>query len=281
MRDDSGNRYPQSGGPAGRAFDERLAKAAAYGFDGVELMAVEPGRCDGPRMKAAAAKVGLAVSAVASGAVAAATGLTLLAADEETRTAARRRLSELVRLAADIGAPVVTIGSFKGKAVSVGGPVQARRLLAAALKSGAEEASAHSVVLALEPINRYDTDFIHTASEALDFIGSLGCTNVGLLLDTYHMNIEEASFADCLSTVHEKGLLHHVHIGDSNRLPPGRGHIDFTGILATLHSVGYGGFLSAELLGGAAPDAAAQETIEAMRRFEKSLASVKAEPSLD
>jgi sugar phosphate isomerase/epimerase len=57
------------------------------------------------------------------------------------------------------------------------------------------------------------------------------------------------------------GLLWHVHVGDNNRLPPGRGLIDFGAILETLRAIGYDGYLAAELLGRPDPDAAAAETV--------------------
>ena len=59
----------------------------------------------------------------------------------------------------------------------------------------------------------------------------------------------------------------HVHVGDSNRLPPGGGHLDFAEIVRTLREIGYAGYLSAELLAEPDPDAAAQATIEHLRRL--------------
>ena len=63
------------------------------------------------------------------------------------------------------------------------------------------------------------------------------------------------------------GRLWHVHLGDSNRLPPGQGHIDFAGIVTTLREIGYLGYLSAELLPRPDPDTAAASTINYMRQF--------------
>jgi sugar phosphate isomerase/epimerase len=61
--------------------------------------------------------------------------------------------------------------------------------------------------------------------------------------------------------------LWHVHIGDSNRLPPGQGHVDFGGIVNTLREIDYQGYLSAELFPRPDPDTAAADTIQYMRRF--------------
>ena len=75
---------------------------------------------------------------------------------------------------------------------------------------------------------------------------------LGLLLDTFHVNIEERSWTEPFAALRAAGKLWHVHVGDNNRLAPGRGLIDFPAIVATLRRSGYDGYLSAELL--ARPD---------------------------
>ena len=137
----------------------------------------------------------------------------------------------------------------------------ARARLATILREAATEAAAQGVRLALEPLNRYETDLVHTVAEGLDFIQEIDHPAVGLLLDTYHVNIEESSWTEPFRQAMAAGLLWHVHVGDNNRLPPGRGLIDFGAILATLRAIGYDGYLAAELLGRPDPDAAAAETV--------------------
>jgi sugar phosphate isomerase/epimerase len=90
---------------------------------------------------------------------------------------------------------------------------------------------------------------------------------LGLLLDTFHVNIEEASWTEPFARVFAAGKLFHVHLGDNNRLPPGKGLIDFQAILQTLQSVGYQGFLSAELLALPDADSAAADTLTYMHRL--------------
>jgi 5-keto-L-gluconate epimerase len=117
----------------------------------------------------------------------------------------------------------------------------------------------------IEPLNRYETDFLYNASQALAFIQRIGHAHIGLLLDTYHMNIEESSWNVPFETASAAGKLWHVHLGDNNRLPPGNGMINFSAILATLINCGYEGFLSAELLARPDPDQAAIQTIQSIR----------------
>jgi sugar phosphate isomerase/epimerase len=123
------------------------------------------------------------------------------------------------------------------------------------------------VLLAIEPLNRYESDIINTAEEGLALIEQVGSRSIGIVLDTFHMNIEEPTFAGSIERVAAAGRLFHVHIGDSNRLPPGQGHIDFSEIAEALRSSSYNGYLSAELLSVPDGDQAAKRTIEYMRKI--------------
>ena len=85
------------------------------------------------------------------------------------------------------------------------------------------------------------------------------------MLDTFHMNIEDAVIVD--SVRQAASCLWHVHVGDSNRLSAGKGHFDFAGMIQTLNEVGYDGYMSAEHLPLPDPDTAARETVEYLRQF--------------
>ena len=247
-------------------FEEKIAKARDLGADGVELLTSNPTTLDAGRIRACLEQNALEVAAIGSGAVAFAAGLRLLDADPDTASRARQRLHELVDLAAAVGAPLVTIGSFRGWA-GPAGTQRGRERLAALLREAAARAQAAGVRLVLEPLNRYEADLIHTAEEGLAFLREIGHPALGLLLDTYHVNIEESSWTEPFRQAAAVGQLWHVHLGDNNRLPPGRGLIDFPAITATLREAGYTGYLSAELLGRPDPDTAARQTLDYMRRL--------------
>ena len=245
-------------------FEEKVAKARDLGADGVELLTSNPSALDAGHVRACLERNALEAAAVGSGAVAFAAGLRLLDADPDKASRAQARLHELIDFAAAVGAPLVTIGSFRGWAAAAG--PQGRERLATLLREAAERAQAVGVRLALEPLNRYEADLIHTAEEGLAFLDEVGHPALGLLLDTYHVNIEESSWTEPFRRA-AAGLLWHVHLGDNNRLPPGRGLIDFPAITATLREAGYDGYLSAELLGRPDPDTAAHQTLDYMRRL--------------
>jgi sugar phosphate isomerase/epimerase len=245
-------------------FEERLKNAASLGYDGVELLPARPRDLDLAAIRDQVARAGLEIPAVASGAVYMMDQLTLLAADEDVMRRAARRLYDLIDMAAEVGAPLVTIGGFRGRLAWAGGE-KARGILIRSLREAAQHAAHRRIRLVVEPLNRYETDILQNTEQALAFLDEVGCDNIGLLLDTFHVNIEEPSLTECFRRAARAGRLWHVHLGDSNRLAPGGGHLDFAGIVTTLRNVGYEGYLSAELLPRPDPDAAAAAVIQHMR----------------
>lgn len=132
-----------------------------------------------------------------------------------------------------------------------------------AVRRYAEYALAQNVSLVIEPINRYETNYLNTIAEALQFIEDVDLDNLGILADTFHMNIEEANLAESLRSAGER--IHHVQFTDSNRLAAGRGHIDFHALAAVLMESGYRGYLSTETLPLPDSRTAAQQAIELFR----------------
>lgn len=249
-------------------FAEKIEKAARLGAQGVELMTTRPKDLDPAEIRDLLRAHGVQAAAVSSGALAYAEGMTLLHEDPLRASQARMRLLQLIEFAAQVEAPVVTIGSFRGRLKSI--PGQPEEILAEILDGAADMAAQRSVRLVIEPLNRYETDFLRTIAEALAFIRGIGQPNIGVLLDTFHANIEESSWAAPLQKAGEANRLWHVHLADNNRLPPGQGLIDFRAILAGLAETGYSGFLSAELLAKPDPDEAARLTITHIQSLSKS-----------
>jgi sugar phosphate isomerase/epimerase len=99
----------------------------------------------------------------------------------------------------------------------------------------------------------------------MDLIRRLGVDNVGVLPDTFHMNIEERDIGDAIAEARPR--LWHMHVADSNRRAPGAGHIQFGDIMARLRAIGYRETVSAEILPLPSFEAAAAQTVAAMRPF--------------
>ena len=248
------------------SFAERLEKAQRLGYDGVELMVARPAELDADELRAQLRMYDLEAAAIASGPIFMQDQITLLANSKDTTAQAIKRLEELTDLAAVLEAPIVTIGSFRGRLAWAGG-IAAASILCDHLLSAAEHASRLGVRLALEPLNRYETDLIRNTTEGLQFLAEAAHPCLGLLLDSFHMNIEEDDIPAALQRVYATGKLFHIHLGDNNRLPPGRGHFNFAGLVRTLEALGYTGYLSAELLPVPDPDTAARLTVEHMRQW--------------
>lgn len=112
------------------------------------------------------------------------------------------------------------------------------------LESLARFASDRGVKLLIEPLNRYSTPYCNNARDALYMAEKANHESVGVLLDTFHMNIEEASFERAILDSGDK--LGHMHFADNNRTMPGSGHIDFGPVMEALRSISYGKFVSFE-----------------------------------
>jgi sugar phosphate isomerase/epimerase len=249
---------------------EKLGKAARMGAAGVELITTQPASLDVSALLEQLGRNGLQVAAVASGGMAFAAKLTLLNSNPQSAALASQRLDELISLAASLHAPIVTVGSFRGRAV--GDKERSLSELAGILRRAGGRAADAGVRIALEPLNRFEGDLLNNVAQGLAFLKELNHPAVGLLVDTFHVNIEETSWTEPFRQAMTAGKLFHVHLGDNNRLPPGHGLIDFAAILATLREIGYTGWLSAELLGIPDADTAGQQTIDNMSRLMEAIA---------
>jgi sugar phosphate isomerase/epimerase len=108
----------------------------------------------------------------------------------------------------------------------------------------ASYATQQGVVLGLEPINRYETFLVNNIDQALRMIKEVGSEQLNLHLDTFHMNIDENDLPDAVRRA--EGLLVNMHVSDSNREAPGRGHIDFPSLISALKETNYTGYLTLE-----------------------------------
>jgi sugar phosphate isomerase/epimerase len=102
----------------------------------------------------------------------------------------------------------------------------------------------YGIQLLLEPLNRYCTPFCTTATEAVSIAHQLNQDNFGVLLDTFHMNIEEDSIEQAI--MKSRGLLRHMHFADNNRKMPGYAHINFQEVVKGLKNVDYNQYISFE-----------------------------------
>lgn len=243
-------------------WEAAVTRLADLGFDGVELAIRDPAMVDAGRVDAIVRGAGVTVPAIGTGQAFLRDGLSLSSVDPAVRQAAAARLVSHVRLAARLRSLVI-VGLIRGRAD--GGPAATTGRFLEGMKPVLDAAAAAGVRLVIEPINRYETDFLVTVDETLAFIAASGAPHLGVLADTFHMNIEEPIIEGALKAAAAQGRLWHVHTADSNRWAPGFGHLDFAGIVKTLEDLAYADFLSAEILPKPNPDAAARRTLETLR----------------
>lgn len=112
------------------------------------------------------------------------------------------------------------------------------------MKRMADFAAQKKIKIAIEPICRYNNSFLNTVQQAKSFLREVGRKNVGLLLDTFHLNIEEKSVKSAILEAGEN--LFHFHACENDRGVPGTGHIDWNEIADALDEIGYSGWLSIE-----------------------------------
>ncbi len=168
--------------------------------------------------------------------------------DPAIRANGMEYLEFLIDLAAGIGAPNVVgpMYSAVGKArmLTPEEREEQRVLAVESLKKAADYAGERGVRLAVEPLNRFETDLANTAEQALDLVERIDRENVGLLLDTFHMNIEEKSVPDAIRLAGDR--LFHVHTCENDRGTPGTGHVPWGDVFTALHDIGYQGQLVIE-----------------------------------
>ena len=226
-------------------FKRNIAKIADMGYDGIELAIRDPRLVDVDDLDREISAHSLDVTAIGTGQAWGEEGLSFTSDDPAVRKQAVERIKSHIPLAKHFDALII-LGLIRG--ITPKGQPKALSLdyLVEALQECTEEATRENVRFVLEPINRYETDLINTVEDGLDLIERVGADNFGLLLDTFHMNIEEPNIENSISICKER--IFHFHVADSNRWYPGAGHLDFNSILAALAETGYQGYISGEFM---------------------------------
>jgi len=245
-------------------FEANVARIASLGYDGVELAIRDPALVDADELEKVVLAHGLTVPAIGTGQAWGEERLSFTSDDPAVRTAAIERIKSHIPLAARFNA-IIILGLIRGITPNGQTHAQSMTYLVESLQECSATASLQGVRFALEPLNRYETDLIQTVADGLALIKQVGADNIGLLLDTFHMNIEEPLIEDSIRTCGDR--IFHFHVADSNRWYPGAGHLDFKSILNVLFATGYQGYVSGEFMPKPDPDTAAGQNIALLRRL--------------
>ncbi|MCY7357037.1 MAG: sugar phosphate isomerase/epimerase [Rudanella sp.] len=241
-----------------------MQKAAALGFDGVELFTASAEAVAIDKLMRLTQELGVSIGSVGTGAGKVINGLTLTDPDPLIRARAVTFVQDMIDFGAALNAPAI-IGSMQGNATSGANRDQALGWLADGLNTLGSFAENRGVTLIYEPLNRYETNLINRLDDGVKLLGSLKTDNVRLLADLFHMNIEEASLPDSIRRA--GSMIGHVHFADSNRGPIGQGHTAMNDVAKAFYDIDYQGYISAEAFPWPFPDEAAQQTINSFRQY--------------
>ncbi len=220
--------------------DTTLARLARCGYDSIEI----GGEPQGMNAREITTKL-KAHNLACWGVVSVMTpGRDLLQSDPRGRAATVRYLQDCVRLAAALGGQILcTVPSTVGKLARMAAPADEWRWAVEGLQKVEATAREYGVRLGVEPINRFETYFLNRHDQALRLAQDVGGT-CGVVLDTFHLNIEET---DLLAAIRNTGeYLIDFHVADNNRYPPGQGALPWPAIVGALRETGYNGALAVE-----------------------------------
>lgn len=219
-----------------------IEETARLGFDGVELSLLGMTDDNIARIRKCLDDTGLELTCT--------TGLSMAqditSDDAEIREAGMAYLENAIKTVAALGSPLLSGVIFApwGKRVMENRESRLSRSVEA-LKRVAPLAKEHGVTLGIEAINRFETDLINTAEQAVQLAEDVDEENIGVLLDSFHMNMEEKDITSSLKRSKEK--LVHFHCVENDRGVPGSGHTPWSTFFEGLKAIDYDGWLTLEM----------------------------------
>jgi D-psicose/D-tagatose/L-ribulose 3-epimerase len=243
------------------AFDkshlDMLPQFREHGFDAVEIA-----RFDFSDFPAADVRRGVENAGLECAFCSALTGdLSLISEDDDVRRRAREFLLEGIQRTAEIGSKI-----FVGPFCAPVGYLTGRRRTQDEWNRCVEELRAlvpaleqYDVVMALEPLNRFETYFLNTILDACRLCEQVGSSRLGILADTFHANIEEKQIGAAFGSAGQ--WLKHVHTCENDRGIPGTGHIEWPGVVSALREINYHGYVVIESFGSTIKEIAAAACI--------------------
>jgi D-psicose/D-tagatose/L-ribulose 3-epimerase len=237
--------------------EEVLPAIKESGFDGIEFPLFRPTDVSPARIRRAMAQNSLECNAVGVFM----DGLSILSDDASLRSRSLQRLKDLVAITAECGAATLAgplycpVGYLPGRRRTAD---EWSRAIDAYQQLG-DTLIQHKVILAIEPLNRFETFFLNTAEDSALLAEQVGHPNIGILYDTFHANIEEKSIAAGLFKVGKHLKL--IHTCENDRGTPGSGHVEWDSVFAAIAELKYDGWLTIESFGFALPELCAAAAI--------------------
>ena len=242
-------------------FDRRsfslLSRLRECGFDGFEVPVFHPAKVPAKEIRQALSANNLECTVCAI----LPAGMNPISDNPDIRRQTRQHLVDSIKVTADLGSTLMggpvyaPVGHLPGRRRSS----DEWKWAVECFQSLGESLDENGITLALEPLNRFETYFLNTAADAVKLCSEIAHSRIGVLLDTFHTNIEEKDVAAAFHNTGSK--LKHIHACESDRGIPGTGHVDFAGIAATLKKIGYDAWITIESFGYSHKELAAAAAI--------------------
>ena len=246
--------------PFSTAHFDLLYKVADMGYDIIEVAVEDKDLIDWSLLKKTAAETGLNITI--SGAFG--PNRDISSEDAAIRKNGFNYIVDCLRIAADMGSPIFTgpVYSAVGKTriVSAERKQQERNWCIENLREVGKIAQECGVVVGVEPLNRFETDMVNTAEQALSLVREVAHPFLKISLDTFHNNIEEKDIPATIRAI-GRDLLCHVQGNESDRGTPGTGNVDWPGIKTALTEIGYDGAVVIETFGAPSEELAKAASI--------------------
>ena len=256
----------------GWKLEDAFACAARTGYDAVEIAPFTIANCvtdiaanERKRIRDAAARADIGISGI-HWVLAQTEGLHLTHSDSGVRQKTSRYLCDLVDFCADLGGGIIVFGSPKQRNIADGvTPRDAWDWATATFRESVGQAEKRAVTICFEPLSAAETNFINTASEAIQFTRQFDSPRFKIILDVKAMCAEPKPIPQIIrdSSPH----FAYFHANDKNLKGPGFGNVDFKPIAAALREVGYDGWVSVEVFNfDEGPEVIATKSLEYLKR---------------
>ena len=255
---------------------KNILKTKAMGYDGIEFAIRNAKEFNLKEVIKVVEKFDLSVPAIGTGQIYFEEKLSFSDTNEMIRNEAVRRVKEIIDISSYFNSAVI-IGLVRGNIDSNSVNyktelVSAELRIAHCLQKCIEYSEKYKTIFLIEPLIRYNSNIFNKIEDVKIFTDKyqdkIDISRIGILADTYHMNVEEQLILKSFKDYYK--LIKHIHFSDSNRLAPGLGHIDFTEILKLLKQKDYKGFVSFEILPLPDSETAARIALANSRNFDNS-----------
>jgi sugar phosphate isomerase/epimerase len=223
-----------------KSFEEAFSIIKKIGYDGVDIFIEDISKFNISQIKELSKIYHLEINSLDTSSVYEKDNLFFSHDNEKIRKKAIEKIKKYILAASELNS-FVNLSLVRG---NIYNEEKRKEYIISSFKECCKYAEDYDVTLLIEPLNRYEIDYINTLQEANEFIKQIEYDNVKILADLFHMNIEEKSIEASLFFFKDK--IGHIHFADSNRKAPCKGHLNLLTIADIIKLINYNGFISLE-----------------------------------